>query len=320
MLRLADIIDAHGIISKVTHQTAVITSRTLNRLVDASIYFKCENFQKTGSFKFRGAYFAVSKLLTNKKGVNGIVAHSAGNHGQGVALTGRLLGLKTIIVMPKDAPEVKKSAVRGYDAEIVECEQWEREETTKSISRTKGFEIIHPYDSIDVICGAGTVALEMLREISELDTVLAPVSGGGLLSGTSLAAKAMNSNIEVIGVEPENDDDAYNSFYRGEIMPAVRDKWTIADGLRGVPLSELTFKIIRNNVSKILTVSELDILNAMRFIWERMKIIVEPSGATPLAPLLNGQLNVGQKNVGIILTGGNVNLDNFFKNLEKDAN
>ncbi|MFX1254201.1 MAG: threonine/serine dehydratase [Promethearchaeota archaeon] len=311
MLSLHDFTTAFDIISKVAHKTPVLTSNTLNKITKANISLKCENFQKTGAFKFRGAYHAAKKLVKVRT-VKGLVTHSAGNHGQGVALAGKLLGIKTIIVMPKDAPIVKKNAVRGYDAEIVECEQWEREDTTIKISKAKEFDLIHPYDNLDVICGAGTVAFELLNEKPQLDVILAPVSGGGLLSGTSLATKNIKPDIEIIGVEPENDDDAYRSFYQGELQPAVFDRRTIADGLRGVSLGKLTFKIIKENVDKIVTVSEEDILNAMKFLWERMKIIVEPSGATSLAPLLNGQLNVEGKNVGVILTGGNVNLEDYF--------
>jgi len=283
-----------------------MTSTQINRISGAEIFFKCENFQKVGAFKFRGAMNAV--LLLKEENVREVITHSSGNHAAALALAAKMAGMKAYVVMPRTAPSVKINAVRGYGAEITFCEptQKAREETTGILMEKTGARLVHPYDNFNVICGQGTAAVELLQEAGELDIVIAPVGGGGLLSGTSTAAKGLKSNIKVFGAEPRNADDAYRSFTTGILHPSVSPK-TIADGLL-TSLSELTFTIIRKNVDNIFTVSEESIIEAMRLIWERMKIIVEPSSAVTLAVVMENPDVFRGKKTGIILSGGNVEL------------
>ncbi len=300
--------EAHQRIKPYINHTPVMTCRSLNRLVGAELFFKCENFQKVGAFKFRGATNAVFSL-SDQEIANGVATHSSGNHAQALALAAQKRGVPAHIVMPKDAPKVKRRAVASYGGEIVYCEPTlaAREETLKRVVRETGAKFIHPYNDYDVIAGQGTVALELIEQIDSLDVVMAPVGGGGLLSGTALALFGTLSHARVIGVEPAGADDAYQSFSQGRLIPSVNPR-TIADGLL-TSLGDITFSIIRRYVHQIVTVSEEIIMSAMRAIWERMKIIVEPSAAVPFGALLEGKVNFRGKRIGLIISGGNVDLD-----------
>jgi len=289
------------------HWTAVLSCETLNKLTGAEIFFKCENFQKAGAFKIRGATNAIFSL-SDEEAARGIATHSSGNHAAAVALAAQWRGVKAYVVMPENAPDVKRVAVAGYGAEIIPCKptlQAREEGLAEVIGRT-GATFIHPYNDYRVIAGQGTCALELCEEVEGLDVVMAPVSGGGLISGTAIAVSAVLPGGKVIGAEPEMADDAYQSLRAGKIIP-IKNPDTIADGLRTM-LGELTFPIIRKYVEKIVTVSEEAIIEAMRLIWERMKIIVEPSSAVPLGALLSKREEIAGKRIGIILSGGNVDL------------
>ena len=305
---LTDINEAAARIKPYAHCTPVMQSSWFNDQTGAELFFKCENFQKVGAFKFRGACNAIMKL-PKQDGIKGIVTHSSGNHAQAVALAAKLKGYKATIVMPENAPKVKVEAVKSYGAEIVFCESTieAREATAQTIIRETGAKFIHPYNHPDVIAGQGTSAKELLKEIPGLDMIIAPVGGGGLISGALLSAKAINPKIKVVGAEPELADDAWRSLKSGKVEPVLRTD-TIADGLR-TSLGDLTFKIIQTHIDQIVTVSESSIIRDMRNIWERMKIIVEPSSAVPVAAIMDNKVQVEGLKVGIILTGGNVDLD-----------
>ncbi|MHA1689833.1 MAG: threonine/serine dehydratase [Promethearchaeota archaeon] len=316
MVVYEDILETYQRIKNVINKTPVMTSRTLNAMLNAEVYLKCENFQRIGAFKMRGAYNAISQLTEEKK-KRGIIAHSSGNHAQAVALAAKLLGIKATIVMPFTSPKVKVNATRDtYGAEVVLCEPTikARSETAQKLIEQHGYTLIHPYDNENVIAGAGTAALELFDQVNGLQMVFAPVGGGGLLSGTSLFVKGYNKEIKVIGVEPKNVDDAYRSFQSGKIEVNETTN-SIADGLL-TNLSELTFSIIKKKVDQIITVSEREMLNAMRFAWERMKIVIEPSGACSLAGVMSKQIPVENKKIGVIISGGNVDLTDFFNLLE----
>lgn len=304
---LEDIREAHDRIWPFIHRTPVMSSRLINEMYGAQIFFKCENFQKVGAFKFRGATNAVLQLTRQEKEA-GVITHSSGNHAAALALAALSAGVKAHVVMPANAPEVKKSAVKGYGAEITFCQptQQAREQTTAGIMAKTGATLIHPYDNFNVICGQGTAAIELLEEIPGLDIVIAPVGGGGLLSGTSTAVKGINPRVQVFGAEPLNANDAYMSFTSGRLHPSL-PPGTIADGLL-TSLSELTFAVIRRNVDNIYTVKEESIIASMRLIWERMKIIAEPSSAVPLAVIMENPGIFRDKKTGIIISGGNVEL------------
>ena len=300
-----DIRNAHDRIKAVIHKTPVLTSSSINRMLGTELFFKCENFQKVGAFKFRGATNAVLSLTAAEKSM-GVVTHSSGNHAAALALAARMNGIKANIVMPDNAPVVKKNAVAGYGAEITYCKSTleSREETTRKIIEKTGATLIHPYDNFNVICGQGTATLELLEEKNDLEVIIAPVGGGGLMSGTSACAKGVNDSILVIGAEPANANDAYISFTTGKIVPSVNPN-TVADGLL-TSLSELTFATIMRNVDRIFTAKEESIIECMLLIWERMKIIIEPSSATVLAIIKeNPNLFYGKK-IGLIISGGNV--------------
>lgn len=311
---------ANKIVGRIANSTLIIRSRILNELNQAKmVYIKCENFQKTGSFKFRGAWNAISQLSQDIR-ERGIIAHSSGNHAQAVALVAKMLGIKATIVMPENTSEFKRKATEEYGAEIIFSgnNPHDREKMAKKLANEKGLSLIHPHNDNHVIFGAGTVAYELLREVGKLDLILAPVGGGGLLSGTALAAKGLDRNIKVIGVEPKNADDAYRSFKSGERL-LVENPDTIADGLR-TSLGENTFPIIQKYVDDIITVSEEQILKAMMFYLEKLKIVAEPSGAVSLAPLLFHLLDnelTKNKRIGVILSGGNVNLVQFFSEMKE---
>lgn len=317
MVKFSEIEKAYDRIKGTINRTPVMTSRTLNEMVKGKVYVKCENYQRMGAFKFRGAYNTISQLTEEQKN-KGVVTHSSGNHAQAVALASKLLGIKATIVMPDVSPVVKVNATRDtYGADVVMCKntQQERESTTQALIDEHGYTLVHPYDNDDVIRGAGTAAYELIKEKGDLDYVYCPVGGGGLLSGTSIATKGLCPDSNVIAVEPELANDAYRSFNEKKLLKNESTPRTIADGLR-TNLSERTFKIILENVDQVITVSEKQILDALRFIWERMKMVVEPSGAVPLAGVLSGQIDLAGKRAGVIISGGNIDLGAFFKLLE----
>ncbi|MDX1799027.1 MAG: threonine/serine dehydratase [Candidatus Lokiarchaeia archaeon] len=301
------------------NKTPVMTSSTLDSITNAKIYFKCENFQKVGAFKFRGAFNAIS-LLTDEQWKQGVITHSSGNHAQALALAATKLGIHATIVMPKGAPKNKINATKGYGAEIEFCENSleARIRKTEEIIKKRRSILIHPFDNDNIINGQGTAAYELFEEIGELDIIIAPLGGGGLLSGTAIAPKGLFPNTQVIGVEPELADDALRSLEAGYIIPSIYPD-TIADGLR-TSLCERTFHIIQKYVDNVVTVSEIEIIEAMRFLWERMKMIVEPSGAVPLAALLSKKISIENKKIGAILSGGNIDIEPFFQLLKKKIN
>ncbi len=304
---LSDIQSAYRKIIPYIHRTPVLTSRQLNMIFGCDLYFKCENFQKAGAFKFRGATNAVLSLSEDQK-KHGVVTHSSGNHAAALALAAATNGIKAFIVMPDNAPLVKKDAVAGYGAIITFCQPTlqSREETCRSVMEKEGATLVHPYDNFNVICGQGTASLELLEDTGDLDIIVAPIGGGGLMSGTSTYAKGINSRIKVIGAEPLNANDAWKSFKTGLLTPSV-NPLTIADGLL-TSLSELTFSVIRKNVDDIFTAQEDSIISSMKLVWERMKIIIEPSSATVLAIIKENPGFFRGKKVGLIISGGNVDL------------
>jgi len=290
------------------HCTPVLTCTGINHLTGGEIFFKCENFQKVGAFKARGATNAVFSLSENEVS-RGVATHSSGNHAAALAYAARLRGISAYIVMPRTAPKVKQEAVAGYGAQISFCEPTlqAREENLAKVVEKTGAVFIHPYNDYRIIAGQATTALELLEEINGLDIVLTPVGGGGLTSGTALTVKYLSPKTKTIATEPEQADDACRSFHAGKIIPSVHPN-TIADGLL-TSLGDKTFGIIQNYVDDIVTVSEDGIIQAMRLIWERMKIIVEPSAAVPLGAILTHRIDITGKRIGIILSGGNVALD-----------
>lgn len=303
--------DIHGAAERIKphiHRTPVMTNKSLDAQVGAQVFMKCENFQKVGAFKFRGASNAVWSLTDDEAG-RGVCTHSSGNHAQALALAAKERGIPAHIVMPNNAPQVKKNAVAGYGGKITFCEPTlaARESTLEKIRRETGANVVHPYDNEKVIAGQGTAVLELLEDVPGLDVVLAPVGGGGLLGGTSIAATETKKGIRVIAAEPEMADDAYRSMREGKIIPSQSPK-TIADGLL-TSLGSLTFPIIQKRVEQIVTVSETGILESMKFIWERAKIVIEPSAATVIAVLWERKLDLRGLKVGVILSGGNVDLE-----------
>ncbi|MGH9747874.1 MAG: pyridoxal-phosphate dependent enzyme [Candidatus Acidiferrales bacterium] len=298
---------AHRRISSRVHRTPVVTSASLDEISGAQLYFKCENLQKTGSFKIRGATNAVFSL-TDEEARNGVVAPSSGNHAAALALAARWRGIPSYIIMPSNSSAVKKRSVVAYGGQITECEPniASREATAAAVMKDTGAHLVHPYNDIRVIAGQGTAALELLEEVPDLDVICTPVSGGGLLSGTAIAAKNLRPQIRVAAGEPRNSDDAYRSLASGRIEAASPSE-TIADGLRAV-LCPLTFSILRERVDQIVPVTEEEIVSALLLIWERMKLVVEPSGAVAAAPALLRRIGAEGKKVGIILSGGNLDL------------
>ena len=302
--------EAHERIKPYIHRTPVLTCESLNNLLGADLFFKCENFQKVGAFKFRGASNAVFSL-SDEEAKKGVATHSSGNHAQALSLAAKLRGIRATIVMPRTAPQVKIEAVKGYGAEIVFCEPTleAREAGLEKVIARQGSVFIHPYNDPRIIAGQATAAKELLEEVPDLDIVMAPVGGGGLLSGTSLSARHLSPGTRIIGAEPKGADDAHRSLKAGKIIPSVDPK-TIADGLL-TSLGDLTFPIIKKNVERIVTVTDKAIIGAMRLIWERMKIVIEPSAAVPLAAILEKGFDYGEKRIGVILSGGNVDLDSL---------
>ena len=304
---LADIRKAAERIKPYAHRTPVLTNESLNQQVGAQVFLKCENFQKVGAFKFRGACNAVFSL-TDEEAARGVCTHSSGNHAAALALAARMRGIPAYIVMPSNAPQVKKDAVAGYGGQITFCEPTltARESTLDRIRLDTGATVVHPYNDERVITGQGTAALELLEEVPDLDVIIAPVGGGGLLSGTSIAATGIKKGIRVIAGEPEMADDAFRSMQAGEIIPSVNPK-TIADGLL-TSLGSLTFPIVQKNVEQIVTVSEAGIIASMKFVWERAKIIIEPSSAVAIGVLWEKKIDLSGLKIGVIISGGNVDL------------
>jgi len=302
-----DIIAAHERIKPFIHHTPVMTSQSINAMVGAELFLKCENLQKVGAFKYRGATNAVLSL-TDEERKNGVATHSSGNHAQALALAARNNALKAYIVMPLTSSKVKLDAVRGYGAEVITCEpnQKSREETLADVVKRTGAAFIHPYNNYHIITGQATAAKELIEDISNLDVIMAPVGGGGLLSGTALSTHYFSPNTIVIAGEPANASDAYQSMQQGRIVEAVPPN-TIADGLL-TSLGDKTFEIIRKYVSEIVPVTEGEIVAAMRLVWERMKIIIEPSSAVPVAAAIKIKDKLKGKRIGIIISGGNVDL------------
>ncbi len=298
---------AHRRIAPHIHRTPVMTSASLAALAGAQLYFKCENLQKTGSFKIRGATNAICSL-SEEEAARGVVTHSSGNHAAAVALAARWRGIRAWIVMPANAPEAKRRAVEAYGGQITFCEPTleAREAAAAEIMRKTGAALVHPFDDDRIIAGQATAAVELLEEVPDLDFILAPVSGGGLLSGTAIAAKSLRPTIRVIGCEPKNADDAHRSLAAGRLELLINAN-TMADGLRA-SLAERTFAILCRHVEQIALVSEEEIVSAMQQVWERMKLVIEASAAVGVAPLLEHKLPVQGKKVGVILSGGNVDL------------
>jgi len=307
-----DIRSAAQQINGVAHRTPVMTSRTINELTGAEVFFKCENFQRVGAFKFRGAYNALSRLSGEDR-ARGVLTFSSGNHAQAVALSAKLLGIHAAIVMPRNAPPVKLAATRGYGAEVIEFDPSEdsREALARQLADERGLTVIPPFDHPHVIAGQGTAALELFDEVGELDTITTPCGGGGLLSGTSITTKAVAPGCEIIGVEPELGDDGLQSFKSGELI-RIEVPDTIADGARTNALGEHTLAIIRANVDRMITMPDDALVRTMRLVWERMKIVAEPTACLPIAALLEagreGKIETEGKRIGVIVSGGNVDL------------
>jgi len=302
-----DIIESASRIEPYVHNTPILTSKTINKMTGAELFFKCENFQKMGAFKMRGATNAILQLSDVQKR-KGVVTHSSGNFAQALALAAKNLSIEAYIVMPNNAPQVKKDAVNGYGGEITECAPTleARETTAKQIQENKGATFIHPFNDFNVVLGNASAGKELLEKQPDLDCIVVPVGGGGLVSGTALSAIAFGNNCTVIGAEPFEVDDAYRSLEAGKIVHNTTTN-TIADGLK-TSLGDITFNIIKNHVQEIIRVTEEEIIEAMQLIWERMKIIVEPSSATALAAILKSKQQFSGKKIGLMISGGNVDL------------
>jgi threonine dehydratase len=306
--RFADVESAAHQIAGVAHKTPVATSRSVNDRVDAELFFKCENLQRAGAFKFRGAYNALSRLSADERR-RGVVAFSSGNHAQAIALAGQLLDIPRVIVMPNDAPVVKRLATEAYGGEIVlyDREREDREAIGQRLAAERGLTVIPPYNHANIIAGAGTAALELFAEVGPLDLLLVPCGGGGLLGGSALAAHSLSPSCRIVGVEPTAGDDANRSFRSGHLQ-SVRNPQTVADGARTPSLGSLTFPLVLEYVTDMAVVDDAALLRTMFYLWERLKMIVEPTGALAAAAALEGRVNVTGKRVGIILSGGNVDV------------
>ncbi|HEY7790534.1 MAG TPA: threo-3-hydroxy-L-aspartate ammonia-lyase [Vicinamibacterales bacterium] len=304
-----DVETAAGRLAGVAHKTPVITSRTVDARTGARVFFKCENLQRMGAFKFRGAYNALSQLSPEARR-QGVLTFSSGNHAQAIALSGQLLGIPTTIIMPSDAPAVKLEATRGYGGEVVLYERAtsHREELGQRLAAERGLTLIPPYDHPDIIAGQGTAVRELLQETGPLDLVLTPCGGGGLLSGSALAASGLAPTCGVIGVEPAAGDDGTRSFRSGTLQ-RVENPDTIADGARTNTLGQLTFPLIQQHVRDMLTVTDDQLLQTMFFLWERLKVVIEPTGALAAAAVLHTLVDVRGARVGVVISGGNVDLD-----------
>ncbi|MFC4077530.1 pyridoxal-phosphate dependent enzyme [Salinithrix halophila] len=305
-MSFTDVLRAKERLDGISHNTPIITSRTLNSRAGCEVFLKCENLQRGGAFKFRGAYHTISRLSTEEK-ERGVIAFSSGNHAQAVALASSLLKVPAVLCIPKDAPRIKVEATREYGAEIVFYDRFseDREKVATRLAEERKLTLIPPYNHPHIMAGAGTAALELLREVPDLDTVITPVGGGGLLSGTCIAAKGVSSGIRLFGIEPADANDTKQSLTAGKrvSIPAPR---TIADGLRNTMPGELTFPIIQHYVESLLTVTEEEILEALRFSLFRLKLVVEPSGTVPLAALLFRRVPNTIRRIGVIISGGNI--------------
>jgi threonine dehydratase len=306
----SSIINAYSTIKKYAHRTPVLTSSSINEILGCKLFLKCENFQKVGAFKFRGASNAVFNL-NDQDAAKGVCTHSSGNHAAALALAAAIRGIPSYIVMPNNAPKIKRKAVEGYGAIITTCEsnQADREKTLEQVQTETGATFIHPYNNFDVISGQGTASLELIEEIPNLNAILTPVGGGGLFSGTLIYTKETNPDIEVYAGEPQNADDAFRSLRDNTLYPSINPN-TIADGLR-TSLCPLTLSVIQKYADGIITVSEVEIIDTMRLVWERMKIIIEPSSAVPIAAVMQNPNKFAGKKVGIIVSGGNVDLSDL---------
>jgi len=304
----ADVAAAHERIKPFAKRTPVLTSATIDALTGAKVHFKCENFQRMGAFKFRGAYNALSQLSDEQKR-KGVVAFSSGNHAQAVALAGKLLGIRATIVMPTDAPRVKLEATRGYGAEIVlyDASNEDRQKIAERLAAERGLAVIPPFDHPHILAGQGTAAKELIEDAGPLDILMVPCGGGGLLSGCSIAAKHLSPRCRVIGVEPAAGDDGLRAFRSGK-LETIKLPDTIADGARTTSLGKITFALIQRHVDDFLTVTDEELLKWMFFLWERMKIVAEPTGALAAAALLQGKIEAKGKKVGVVISGGNVDL------------
>ena len=307
MVNYEDVAAAHERIKREARRTPVMTSRQVDELSGAKVFFKCENLQRMGAFKFRGAYNALSQLSAEER-KRGVLAFSSGNHAQAVALAGALLKIKTTIVMPANAPQVKLQATRGYGGEVVTYEKGEdREAVAARIAKERGLALIPPFDHPHIVAGQGTAAKELIEDAGPLDVLLVPCGGGGLISGCSIAARHLSPDCRVIGVEPENGNDATQSF-RTKKLVKIDVPDTIADGARTTSLGAVTFPLILENVSDMLTVSDPELLRSMFWLWERMKIVVEPTGTLAACAVLEKKLKLEKLRVGVVLSGGNVDL------------
>ncbi|MCF2150507.1 threo-3-hydroxy-L-aspartate ammonia-lyase [Desmonostoc muscorum LEGE 12446] len=308
LVTITDVQAAQGRLLGIAHRTPVLTSRIVNDRTNSQVFFKCENFQRTGSFKFRGAYNALTQLSVAQK-QTGVIAYSSGNHAQAIALAGQLLNIPTTIVMPDDAPAVKQTATRSYGAEVIlyNRQTTNREELAQNLGSDRHLTLIPPYDHPHVVAGQGTAALELIQEVGELDLLLVCCGGGGLLSGSAIATKALLPDCKVIGTEPTLADDATRSFH-SKTLQTVKNPNTIADGARTPSLGEITFPLVLHYVDDMVTVSEEAIVRTMFFMWERLKIVVEPTGVLAAAALLEAVVTAPQAKIGIIISGGNVDL------------
>ncbi|WP_017772669.1 threo-3-hydroxy-L-aspartate ammonia-lyase [Paraburkholderia kururiensis] len=306
-----DVAAAHDRLRGVAHRTPVLTSSTANALSGAQLYFKCENFQRMGAFKFRGAYNSIAQFTPEQK-AGGVITFSSGNHAQAIALSAKLLGVKAVIVMPEDAPAVKVAATRGYGGEVVFYNRYteDREALGRRLAAERGLTLIPPYDHPHVMAGQGTAAKELIEEVGELDLLLVCLGGGGLLSGCAVAARALSPRCTIVGVEPEAGNDGQRSLRSGEIVHIDTPK-TIADGAQTQHLGQYTFAVIRQLVDDIATVSDAELVDTMKFFASRMKIVVEPTGCLAAAAALQGKVDVKGKRVGVIVSGGNVDLMRF---------
>ena len=311
MIELADVEAAAGRLAGVAHRTPVVTSRTLDERVGGTVHIKAECFQRVGAFKFRGAFNKIASLDEETLG-RGVVAYSSGNHAQAVALAAKLRGSRATIVMPEDAPAAKLEATRGYGAEVVLYDRWteSREEIGAALADERGLALVPPYDDPLVMAGQGTAALELLSDVPDLDVLLVPVSGGGLIAGCSTAAKALRPECRVVGVEPEAGNDTQQSLTAGERV-RIDVPRTIADGLQAPEPGALTFEVNQRRVDEVVTVSDAEIVAAMVFLYDRLKLVAEPSGAVGVAALLSGKLDAPDRTVGVILSGGNVGAGRF---------
>jgi threonine dehydratase len=307
----ADVVAAHARIANVAHRTPVLTSHIADERCAAELFFKCENFQRMGAFKFRGAYNALAQFTAQQRAA-GVVAFSSGNHAQAIALSARLLGMKSVILMPQDAPAAKVEATRGYGAEVIQYDRYteDREALGLRLSAERGLTLIPPFDHPHVMAGQGTATKELIEDIGSVDVLVVPLGGGGLLSGSAVAARALNPRCTVIGVEPEAGNDGQRNFRSGSIV-RIDTPHTIADGAQTQHLGKLTFPVLQQYVSDIVTVADSELIEAMAFFAGRMKTVVEPTGCLAAAAVFSGKIDVTGKRVGILITGGNVDLHRF---------